>query len=218
MSGLISTMFSGKRVALVLALAAGGGFVQGSLGCASSPDPEQRFAFVDPGTQQILQPNYAFYRDNLDDVINRRCATLDCHGQPGRAFRSYGTSGLRLFDPDAKLTTGGQKTVEKERKLNYLSIVSLDPEQLRRVIANYAQDPLPTTWLFLRKPLLLERHMRLTGDGRALTEGGDLYNCIAGWLALPHDIATDAGPPPGDAGPVVPVEVQKACANANAAN
>lgn len=36
----------------------------------------------------------------VDGALQRRCATLDCHGQVGRNLRLYGYGGLRLSTPD----------------------------------------------------------------------------------------------------------------------
>jgi hypothetical protein len=37
---------------------------------------------------------------NVSEVVERRCATLDCHGQPARPLRLYGNAGLRRPEPD----------------------------------------------------------------------------------------------------------------------
>ena len=39
----------------------------------------------------------------VDPYLQRRCGTLDCHGQPGRAYRIYGFTGFRLYNEDAGL-------------------------------------------------------------------------------------------------------------------
>lgn len=36
----------------------------------------------------------------VSEVIERRCATLDCHGQSSRPLRIYGNAGLRRPEPD----------------------------------------------------------------------------------------------------------------------
>jgi hypothetical protein len=177
----------------VLAMVVGLCLVSAS-GCASVPDADSRLTMIDGPTGTILQPDYVFYRDNLDQYLNRRCGTLDCHGQAGRAYRSYGTRGLRLFDPDARLVPGGQNTTEKERKLNYQSIVALEPEELRRVVAEPSRSP--NTWIFLRKPLRLERHK----GAEAMRESDDGYLCIAGWAKMRMQTPVDGGAPSADAG------------------
>lgn len=36
----------------------------------------------------------------VSEVLERRCGTLDCHGQPARPLRLYGNAGLRRPEPD----------------------------------------------------------------------------------------------------------------------
>jgi len=36
----------------------------------------------------------------VSEVVERRCGTLDCHGQPARPLRIYGNAGLRRPEPD----------------------------------------------------------------------------------------------------------------------
>jgi hypothetical protein len=49
----------------------------------------------------------------VSQVIERRCGTLDCHGDPARSFRVYGRTGLRLprteeeYIADRMATSGG---------------------------------------------------------------------------------------------------------------
>lgn len=49
----------------------------------------------------------------VSQVVERRCGTLDCHGDPGRSFRVYGRAGLRLprteaeYIADRMSTSGG---------------------------------------------------------------------------------------------------------------
>ena len=37
----------------------------------------------------------------VSEVLERRCGTLDCHGQPARPLRIYGNTGLRRPEPEA---------------------------------------------------------------------------------------------------------------------
>ncbi len=37
---------------------------------------------------------------NVSEVLERRCGTLDCHGQSSRPLRIYGNAGLRRPEPD----------------------------------------------------------------------------------------------------------------------
>jgi hypothetical protein len=200
-----------KQLAFSAAVAVAA-FALGSMNaCASPPSSDKVTTLYDPATNVLLQPDYAFYKENLDQYLNRRCGTLDCHGQPGRAYRSYGIRGLRLFDPEVQLVSGVQPTTEKERKLNYQSILSLDPEELRRVMGRGGENP--DTWLFLRKPMRLERHKGAT----AIDQNDDGYRCIAAWLKIRNFAQPDGGAPPADAGALVSASEQKACDKAKTA-
>ncbi|MFO0664379.1 MAG: hypothetical protein U0174_10535 [Polyangiaceae bacterium] len=133
----------------------------------------------DPGKKTtVVAPDFATYDKYVDGFLNARCGTLDCHGQPGRPFRSYGYRGLRIFKADGGLVPGqGTSTSTPEERLsNYYSIIALEPEEMSRVIARNGERP--ETLLFVRKPLLLERHK----GGPALSIEDNGYKCITAWL------------------------------------
>lgn len=160
------------RYALGTAMIAGAGaLLAGGTSCASVPD-ETRFTLV-------LQPDFNAYQANVDNYLRRRCGTLDCHGQPGRAYRIYGREGFRLYNEDAGLISGLQPTTPEETRANYQALVSLEPEEMSRVVARQGANP--NSLLFLRKPLRLERHK----GGRAMTDDDPGYRCVVGWLQLP---------------------------------
>ncbi|MGH7294249.1 MAG: hypothetical protein ACRELB_04925, partial [Polyangiaceae bacterium] len=52
-------------------------------------------------------------------VLEKRCGTLDCHGQVGRALRIYGVNGLRFVQPDSSDEPGQGSTSELELEANY---------------------------------------------------------------------------------------------------
>jgi hypothetical protein len=154
----------------VATLAAMGALVTGSTSCASAPD-NKRFT-------AILQPDYPTYKTFVDPYLQRRCGTLDCHGQPGRAYRIYGFAGFRLYNVDAGLVSGVQPTTEDEVRANYEAAVALEPEEMSRLIATQGADP--NKLLLLRKPLRLERHK----GGQAMEENDSGYKCVAAWLRV----------------------------------
>jgi hypothetical protein len=158
--------------------------------CAGAPD-NQRFTAV-------IQPNYQLYKDNIDGFLHKRCGTLDCHGQQGRALRLYGYRGFRLYNVDAGLISGVQATTESETRANFDAIVSLEPEEMSRVIAEAGDNP--NRLLFLRKPLNIERHK----GGPSLAEDDDGYKCITAWLRAS----------PGKDGVLSPIAL-KQCDNAS---
>ncbi len=139
--------------------------------CGSIPD-SGRYTVV-------LQPDYDVYQKSVDNYLRRRCGTLDCHGQPGRAYRIYGREGFRLYNEDAGLISGVQPTTPEEVKANFQAIVTLEPEEMSRVIATQGADV--NRLLFLRKPLRLERHK----GGPAMAEDDPGYRCVKAWLQIP---------------------------------
>ena len=149
-----------------------------SASCVNVPD-ENRFTAV------LYAPDYPIYKANVDEYLSRRCGTLDCHGQEGRAYRIYGRTGLRLYIQDAGLISGEQATTDQERQANYAAIIGLEPEMMNRVMAENGADP--ERLLFLRKPLKLERHKGGTViSGSDQVAGGDKgYQCLTAWLRAP---------------------------------
>jgi hypothetical protein len=111
----------------------------------------------------------------VEAVLEKRCGTLDCHGQMGRALRIFGIYGLRLFQGDASNTPGMQPTTQTELVANYQSVIGLQPELMTEVVQGNAP---PTALLLLRKPLQLERHK----GGAVFNAGDPTYNCIVSWL------------------------------------
>lgn len=167
---LVGTSLLGSALA---ALAGGAGLTglgSATTSCASVPDTTRFTA--------ILQPDYATYRQ-IDTYIQRRCGTLDCHGQPGRPYRVYGFSGFRLYNEDAGLVTGVQPTTEAEVRANYQAAVALEPEEMSRLMATQGADP--NRLLLLRKPLRLERHK----GGPAMATDDPGYRCVLAWLRIP---------------------------------
>lgn len=170
--------------------------------CASVPD-SGRFTV-------ILQPDFNTYRDHVDLYMRRRCGTLDCHGQPGRALRFYGREGFRLYNEDAGLISGSQPTTPEETQANFQAIIALEPEEMSRVVATQAQGDDPKRLLFIRKPLKLERHK----GGPAMAEDDPGYRCVVAWLRVPVFRIVDSpdGPvaepiPPGQRQALTPRQI-----------
>lgn len=108
-------------------------------------------------------------------VLERRCGTLDCHGQVGRPLRIYGQDGLRYVD-DAGNFPGGALTTETEHELNYQAVIGLQPELMTLVVQGQDQ---PEVLMLLRKPMQLERHK----GGPVFVSGDAAYTCITSWLS-----------------------------------
>jgi hypothetical protein len=113
--------------------------------------------------------------DGVSVVLERRCGTLDCHGQVGRPLRIYGQYGLR-FKGDAGSVPGVQSTTATEHEANYQSVIGLQPELMTEVVQGNAP---PEDLMLLRKPLQLERHK----GGAVFVDGDDAETCLRSWLA-----------------------------------
>jgi hypothetical protein len=156
------------RVSILAALAAGG---LSFFACASVPD-ETRYT-------QILAPDPAQFQASVSLFLERRCGTLDCHGQAGRPLRIYGARGLRKQN-DAGLTPISGDTSIEEIAANYRSVIGLEPEAMSRVVAADGDDP--ERLLIVRKPIDIgeggERHK----GGAVIGRGSDGYLCLTSWL------------------------------------
>jgi hypothetical protein len=200
-------------------------------GCAQSYDPES--------VTKVLAPDYDIYATYLDTFVNRRCGTLDCHGAAGRAFRHYGSLGLRRLEGkadefgigDASAETGGPGrragvgvTTPDEIRANYAGIIALEPEVISRLVAlnGDLSNNRELDWMFLRKALGRplgqkeipgERHK----GGNVLRQGDDGYKCIVLWMRAPTKPKTWKEPTSGDGGsagsranPTTPLETEYA--------
>lgn len=165
-------------------LAGAGALLAGGTSCASAPD-ENRFTL-------ILQPDFNVYQQHVDNYLRRRCGTLDCHGQPGRAYRIYGREGFRLYNEDAGLISGVQPTTPEETRANFQAAVGLEPEEMSRLIATQGTDP--NKLMLLRKPLRLERHK----GGPAMADDDPGYRCVVAWLRVPVIRFVDNPDNPGE--------------------
>ena len=155
----------------------------GVVACASAPDP----ALI----TIIMEPDFNSYVTYVDPYLTRRCGTLDCHGQPGRAYRIYSREGYRLVTvDDGGLVSGQQPTTPEEQRANFEALVSIEPEEMSRLMYRQGQDP--NELLFLRKPLKIERHKG--GPAMALDDPG--YRCVTAWLGIP--VVDANGPIPAD--------------------
>lgn len=135
-------------------------------------------------------------------LLERRCGSLDCHGDLARPLRIHGSSGLRYVaihdldesghaklsseafryvDPDAARIAGafpgagGLPTTAEELEQNVRSICGLEPERMREVVFGRAA---PEQLLLLSKPLQLERHK----GSKVFERGSRDHACIASWL------------------------------------
>ena len=127
-------------------------------------------------SRELLSKTYPLWSRRtagVTTVFEKRCGSLDCHGNPGRNMRIYSSRGLRLPN-DAGLSVGVGDTTLDEITANYQSIMTLEPEQTNKVLDG--EDP--NTLLVLKKPLAVESHK----GGQTIRQGDDAANCILSWL------------------------------------
>ena len=151
-----------------------------TLSCASTPDTSR--------VTDVITPDFDTYVQYVDAYLTRRCGSLDCHGQPGRAYRVYSREGYRLYTiQDGGLVSGQQPTQPEEQRANFQALISIEPEEMTRLMARQGENP--NLLLFLRKPLKLERHK----GGPAMAEDDPGYRCVVAWLSIP--VVDGAGVP-----------------------
>jgi hypothetical protein len=154
-----------RRAVLVL-------LVTAVAGCASRPDDGSTPELV------VADLDLATYSSAVHPVLERRCGSIDCHGQLPRGLRVYGENGMRL--PNTRgLTPGVGATTPEEARATYESIVGLEPEKTNQLASRTPRllaDAYDLT--FLSKPLELERHR----PGRSLAKGQPAEQCITSWL------------------------------------
>ncbi len=170
------------RSAFLLSAASLGLAAATTLSCASTPDTDR--------VTDVIIPDFDTYVQYVDAYLTRRCGTLDCHGQPGRAYRVYSREGYRLYSiQDGGLVSGQQPTQPEEQRANFQALISIEPEEMTRLMARQGQNP--NLLLFLRKPLRFngERHK----GGPSMAEDDPGYRCVVAWLSIP--VVDGAGVP-----------------------
>jgi len=131
-------------------------------GCAGQGDP-------------VVLPaaDVTAYTASVHPIMEARCATLDCHGDPGRPLRLYAETGLRASD-DLR----GQPIDPDELDADARALIAVDP------------DPVGRPSLILSKPLAgIVDHV---GGDQWDTASDPQYVCVAGWLEGRIDEATIA--------------------------
>lgn len=159
------------RASHVLPIAAFALLSQASGGCVTAPDPG--------ATTYVLAPDFSGFAGDASNpgvqaFLERRCASLDCHGQPGRPLRLYSAGGLRMPN-DAGLVSGGGPDTPAELRANYEAVIGLQPEQTSLVVAHVLP---PTELLVVAKPLGRQTHK----GGQVLATGDSGDACLESWL------------------------------------
>jgi hypothetical protein len=135
---------------------------------------------ADLGSEPTACPPFDDFADHVAPMLERRCATLDCHGAEGRPLLIYSDIGRRRpGGPDAGdpgYVTGGEVlTTQHEREGTYLSVCGLEPEIIATVVTGAAP---PTDLTLVRKPRLDEKHK----GGRIWQPESAEDLCLQSWL------------------------------------
>jgi hypothetical protein len=129
-------------------------------------------------------PNKDVFTQHVSPYLERRCGTLDCHGQPTRQMRLYGQLGLR--HPLELNVSGGATTTTAELDSNFAAVCNLDPEAMQDVVEKLGASA--DQLLLVNKARGLERHK----GGKVVNEQDEGDKCILDWLKFRD--ATVVGP------------------------
>jgi hypothetical protein len=165
----------GRRAIAALAIA---GSVLGlSLGGAS--------CVGEGGYEDFACPNHDVFIKSVSPYLERRCGTLDCHGEVTRPMRLYGQYGLR--HPTENNISGGSSTTAIEKEDNFASVCNQDPAPMQQVTEDRGVSA--EKLLLVNKARGLEKHK----GGKIVNEQDAGDRCILGWLRLmpPDQVAAD---------------------------
>jgi len=120
-----------------------------------------------------------FITQGVDTFMQRRCGTLDCHGQVGRPLRIYSPNGLRLNDgPNGARDDRGIQA--NESAANYYAVVGLEPEQISLCLTTQGAF---TDFLLLKKPLGIDQGGVRHKGGSVLRSTDSGFDCLLGWAS-----------------------------------
>ncbi len=150
-----------------------GALALATVACSTVPD-DARIGIDAPSRAQF---------DPVGSLLDHRCGSLDCHGNPQRNLQIWGCEGMRLASVDdgglvpGCRNAGGADTTEPEFDATYRSLVGLEPATMSVVVDGHGQNPELLT--FVRKARGIESH-----KGGTLVTPGDLQDtCITSWLS-----------------------------------
>ncbi len=140
--------------------------------CAATPDDASQPKLA---LGPLSPDDYAAF---VQPVVERRCGSLDCHGQLPRGLRVYGRYAMRLPN-GAGLSPGIGDTTPDEAHATYASIVGLQPEKTNELLQKANRTPDDAYQLiFLTKATAIERHR----PGPSLQKGEPAEQCLVTWL------------------------------------
>jgi hypothetical protein len=136
-------------------------------GACSSPDPNERTVgkFPDEATWKPVA-----------NMLLHRCGSLDCHGQPGRNLKLYGTGGLRLTGGDVPSKPTPLYASPAEYTADYASVCGLEPETLTAVFHDGGKNPERLT--MVQKA----RNVQVHKGGTIIVPGDVQDKCLLSWL------------------------------------
>ena len=143
----------------------------GALSCANQSQPLQ----VGP-----LPDRDSFLAQGVSNFMEKRCGSLDCHGQIGRPLRIYSDWGLRYrSENDGKRVTG--PTTDEEQRENYRSVIGLEPDQLSDCVVTQGAY---VDFQLIKKPLDISGGGINHKGGPVIRVGdGDPgWRCLHGWI------------------------------------
>lgn len=135
---------------------------------------------VDLAPNEITCPPLEDFK-NVSPLLEKRCGTLDCHGNTSRPMRIYGQYGLR-YGEDEDLYSGNlaAPTTQDELERNYYAVCGLEPEKMT-FVQRGEEDP--ETLTLVRKPRLTEKHK----GGRIWNQGKVEDRCFVGWIESDYE-------------------------------
>lgn len=126
------------------------------------------------GRQDILCPDADLFKELVSPYMERRCATLDCHGAQARPLRLYTRFGQR--HPAESNISGGNPTTEIELEANYAAVCGLEPEKMAEALSDLGQSA--EELLLVSKPRDIVAHK----GGAVILEGDSADLCIIAWI------------------------------------
>lgn len=134
------------------------------------------------GEVGALPDQKSFVDGKVSEYMEKRCGSLDCHGQEGRPLRLFSEWGLRL-EADQNGQRVAKATTADERVANYRAVVSLEPEELSKCFESKGDDIVLLQ--LLKKPLGLENQGMRHKGGPVMTQAEDDngWKCLFGWAS-----------------------------------
>lgn len=161
--------FMRARVAIASTVVLGLGVVLVSLSASSC---------VGEGEDETFAcPNHDVFINSVSPYLERRCGTLDCHGQITRPMRIFGQVGLRHAD-EKTFPGSNVATTTRELEANFAAVCNVDPEAMQEVVEDRGASA--DKLLIVNKARGLERHK----GGKIVNEQDPGDRCITGWLRL----------------------------------